>query len=342
MKNLLITLANKNYVRQAKQLFSSIYFNAGWDGDCMLLAYDIPDPELTWFEERGILVKKCTPFYEGKIGYNPNPVLLIKLSIFAEEFKQWDQIIFLDGDIIVRDSLDYLTTVKGLGAVRIINDYSYNFLGQFWQYDQSFVEKLKKKFDVSRMAFNSGVMAFSTDIIKSDTLDQFRAIIDEYRHTICIAEQTVLNICFYDQWTELPAVYNICPNWEIGFRRCRPDELKGIILHCFSTFFAFSMNRKMWESGNALYPEWTANLAKADEIDFTKPTPPAKGQTRNIKADSEFLLHLPEHYPVRTMVRTTLNRIEASRGSKKKLWRMAVTLKDTAYKISRLPHLFKK
>ena len=31
-KNLLVTLADNNYIDQAKQVFSSVYFNAGWSG----------------------------------------------------------------------------------------------------------------------------------------------------------------------------------------------------------------------------------------------------------------------------------------------------------------------
>lgn len=49
-KNLIVTLADKNYIDQAKQLFSSVYFNAGWNGDYMLLAHEISESELRWFK----------------------------------------------------------------------------------------------------------------------------------------------------------------------------------------------------------------------------------------------------------------------------------------------------
>jgi len=45
-KHLLVTLANENYINQAKQLFSSAYFNGGWDGDYLLLAHEIPENKL--------------------------------------------------------------------------------------------------------------------------------------------------------------------------------------------------------------------------------------------------------------------------------------------------------
>ena len=56
----LVTLADKNYIDQAKQLFSSVYWNAGWKGDYMLLAHEVPEKDLNWFREKGILVKKCS------------------------------------------------------------------------------------------------------------------------------------------------------------------------------------------------------------------------------------------------------------------------------------------
>lgn len=40
---LLVTLADSSYLDQATQLFSSVYHNAGWRGDYMLLAHEIPE-----------------------------------------------------------------------------------------------------------------------------------------------------------------------------------------------------------------------------------------------------------------------------------------------------------
>jgi hypothetical protein len=42
-KNLLVTLATKDYILLAKQLFSSVYFNAGWKDDYMLLACQVSE-----------------------------------------------------------------------------------------------------------------------------------------------------------------------------------------------------------------------------------------------------------------------------------------------------------
>ena len=117
VNNLLATLADKNYIDQAKQLFSSVYFNAGWKGDYMLLSYEIPEEDLQWFRDKGILIKRCEPIYNQNIAHLP-PVVEGKFYLFSHELKKWQNIIFLDADIIVRASLDDLTRIKGFAAVQ--------------------------------------------------------------------------------------------------------------------------------------------------------------------------------------------------------------------------------
>ena len=78
--NLLVTLADKNYIDQAKQLFSSVYFNSGWKGDYMLLAHEIHEGELKWFRDKGILIKKCRPLYDKGIAHLP-PAMLDKFYL---------------------------------------------------------------------------------------------------------------------------------------------------------------------------------------------------------------------------------------------------------------------
>ena len=114
MQNLLVTLADKNYILQAKQLFSSVYHNAGWKGDYMLLACEIPEDELTWFKEKGILIKYCKPLLD-----DTRSIGSAKFYLFTKEFKEWDKIIYLDSDIIVRASLDELTWLEKSSPIPI-------------------------------------------------------------------------------------------------------------------------------------------------------------------------------------------------------------------------------
>jgi len=276
-KDLLVTLADGNYIDQARQLFSSVYWNAGWRGDYMLLAYGISEKDLRWFRDRGILVRECEPILtetENRIGHAPLTTLS-KFYLFTPEFKKWKNVIFLDGDIVVRGSLDTLVHVEGFAAVRILNIVRTLLWGQFHDrngHNEYLFQELEKKCDLNRPAFNSGVMAFHTDIITENDFQNLKDILLKFRDILFISEETVLNIYFYDRWQELSQVYNICPSYELFHSGCSPDNLKGIVLHTYSGF----PGGKPWNPKSPLYSEWKSNLEKAGMLDPVNPQPSRK------------------------------------------------------------------
>ena len=89
-KSLLVTLADRNFINPAKQLFSGVYHNSGWEGDYMLLAYGIPDEELKWFIDKGILITQCrpVPYAEDFKDTRYSPVFFSKFQLFTPEFKK--------------------------------------------------------------------------------------------------------------------------------------------------------------------------------------------------------------------------------------------------------------
>jgi len=277
-KNLLVTLADKNYIEQAKQLFSSVYWNAGWKGDYMLLAHNVPENKLKWFGDKGILIKKCKPVFRGKrLGCWPITVSS-KFYLFTQEFKKWKNIIYLDGDIIVRGSLDNLTKIKGL-AVR-----NCDIFGKYFKKPESIMldsrsarknmelfNELKKNYDFEWRGFSSGVMAFSTDIIKRDTFSKLRKSLKLYNKVNIYGEQTIFNLFFYKKRELLPLgfVYNY---WDINYFmyscNIKPEKIKGTILH-------FNSIGRPWLPQSPFYNEWKTNLNKAGLINL-KNIPPAR------------------------------------------------------------------
>ena len=192
MNEVLVTLADENYVEQAKQLFSSVYWNSGWKGDYLLLSCDIPERELGWFRDRGIIVKKCDPIV-GEVNWiNRFPrSVLAKFYLFTPEFRKWDRVIFLDGDIIVRSSLDKLLNLDG-----------------FWGGDNTTIplnkefklytpKRLLKDYNLNSIGFCSGVMSFTTNIIKDDDFDKLVRLTDDYGEYCVWGEQGILNLFFY-------------------------------------------------------------------------------------------------------------------------------------------------
>lgn len=255
-KNLLATLADENYIEQAKQLFSSVYWNAGWKGDYMLLAYKIPQKELKWFRDKGILVKKCKLFFGKKIG-KFSPVVLGKFYLFTAEFKKWNNIVYLDADIIVRALLDEITKIKGFSAVQDITPLS-RIKGQFKsiKLNEKLFSKIKNDYNLKKPAFNAGVLAFSTDIIKKGDFSKLKNLFNLYIN-FDFPEQSALNLLFYKKWKKLPRVYNIYPHL------INPKKVKGIILH-------FTGDYKPWFPKNYFYKEWKYNLDRAELIDLNK------------------------------------------------------------------------
>jgi len=263
-RNLLVILADKNYVEQAKQLFSSVYFNAGWKGDYMLFAYKIPEKELKWFRKKGILVKKCKPLSHKDFSRWPASTLS-KFYLFTPEFKKWKNIVYLDADIIVRASLDKLTKIKGLAAFGTWK-LSKHFLNpihiKLEKIDRNILNRLKKDYNLNEISFNTGVMAFSTDLIEKDTFSKLKKLFELYNKINAVAEGSIINLMFYKKWKKLPFVYNVGPDHLINFNNVESEKIRGIILHFLGS--------KPWNTTNYFYREWKSNLKRAELINLKK------------------------------------------------------------------------
>lgn len=261
-KNLIATLADKNYVNQAKQLFSGLFFYAGWQGDYMLLAQEIPDKELGWFINKGILVKKCKPIAEEVVGKWP-AVVMSKFYLFSPEFKKWKNIIYLDADIIVKASVDDLAKVEGFAAVGGHPNLSKLFMSKMEikirKKNVEILKKLKSKYDLREYSFNSGVFAFHSSIIKEKTFSEIMRLFTKYKQII-YGDEAIFNLFMYQKWKRLPKCFNVNP-FDLKLKN-EPEKAIGAIFHFY--------NNKPWNKNNDFYEEWTNNLEKADLIDLKK------------------------------------------------------------------------
>lgn len=268
--NLVVTLANKQYVDQAKQLFSSVYFNAAWDGDYMLLAYRIPKQELAWFSKRGILVKECkNVFAPGKLKelYKQKEMVakekfeemhsleyvgavINKLHLFTKEFKKWGRVIFIDADMTACASLQKLTQVNGLWAVR---DMAGPKLKQHFSHGgNALLQKLKRAFNLNKPAFNDGFFVFSTDIIEKETSFELKELFRKYYPITRCVEQSILNLFFYRRWQKLPPIYNVVT-------KIFSENSGTIIVH-------YAGSNKPQKAGSLFYPVWKELLEKSEGI----------------------------------------------------------------------------
>lgn len=281
-KDLLLTLADKNFINQAKQLFSSVYYNSGWEGDYMLFAYGIPEDKLKWFIDKGILIKRCEPipYTEGLKNIKRPRVVFSKFYLFSPELKKWKNIVFLDADIIVRGSLDKLTEIKGLAAT---NATGINLKKCFLYPERDLYKKLTENYPLTGMAFNSGIIAFSTDVIEKDSFPKLIELMRLYGSLNLDGDEPTLNLLFYKKWVKLPWIYNLFPRYLKDKCGIKPDKIKSIIIH-------FVASCKPWDERSFFYQEWRDNLKKAELINL-EARPPAR-KTWTEKEIKRYVLYL--------------------------------------------------
>lgn len=284
-KNLLVTLADENYVDQAKQLFSSAHHNGGWDDDYMLLSYNVPEDKLKWFREKGVVVRKSKALYSEKKWYSMlpkgvlSPIVSCKYELFRPEFKKWDIIIYLDSDMIVRSSLDELKRVKGFGAVEGFNGKQ---LRHELAENNEIFDKIEGEIDTGKKVFNAGMFVINTGIIEEETFNQLRKTFEDCSRIALASEQTILNLSFYGKWEKLPPVYNFYILNGHNPRRIKPKNIRAIILH-------FLGADKPWKKGNNFYDEWKSNFDKAHSLDPKKIIPGTKWSKKMVFFYSKYL-----------------------------------------------------
>jgi len=286
-REVIVTLSDAGYLPQARQLFSSVYHNSGWEGDYLLLGQGIGQDDMAWFREKGIKVRSFPKITGASFRKHPSTILG-KFHLFSPEFKRWKKVVYLDADIIVEASLDDLKDVKGFSAVPDIHFKSLE--DQFMRPEKDLdpgqrnvYELLIELFDMKEPAFNSGVMAFDTGIIRDENMVD--RLMDQYRMfgSVANSDQSIFNLFFYRDWHRLPLVYNNYfpyrrPSWKPGYV---PTD--SIVQH-----FLWD---KPWTRDNRHYDRlWEHNLSIARSIDLENRIGPKKVWTEDDKKKQGALL----------------------------------------------------
>ncbi len=280
-KHVLVTLADKNYLNTAKQLFSSAYHNGGWDGDYLLLSYNIPKKDLKWFMKKGIFIYKCGNLghYKNNTSKNyeknyTNQIYLCKFYLFREFFKNWDNVVFLDADIIVRKSIKELANIKGIGStIDMSPQLKHQLVDKKCINSEKIIaiyNELEKKYSFNQKAFSAGVISFNTSLVEKDTFDKLVYLYFHYKDILKFPEQAAFNIYFYKRYKELPLVYN-CPSVLLKNK----DKINPVILHTI-------MHQRAWYKDSPFHVEWENNYKRADLIDIKNSQKP-KSRLTGIK-----------------------------------------------------------
>lgn len=293
--NVLVTLADAKFLDQAKQVFSSVYHKAGWDGDYLLITCNLPETDRTWFESRGIIVFDNPLLADTDLNSSCPPIHLSKFYLFSSYFKNWQKIIFLDADIIIRSSLDDLLKTEGLAATwGIPMRLKDELLFQNYKERQEFLKKYPA-LNLKDKTFSSGVMVIDSKIIKEETFSDIISLYNWEKKVLLYNEESTLNLYFYKHWQELPLCFNYLPHYFSGIYKLKEEKWPNFIIH-----FAYSLV-KPWEKESPYYEEWLDNFLRADNIEASKVLAPKVGLARN-DLEKYFKKHVWQKYIFRKYI----------------------------------------
>ena len=256
--NLLVTAADRAYVEQAKQVINGARGAGCWKDDIMLLYRDVPEEELAWFKENGVILYSPPALYSEDEWFRRQrssriypPIVTLRLNLFTPFFKKWKKIVHLDGDIIIFRPLTEIADAPGFSAVP---DYGSTLSAQFSE-PYRFKEIFPRRFNGNAPAFNAGVFVLDTSIIKENSFAALRRLFDAYYEQCRYAEQSILNLYFHKRWHPLPWKFNT-------YYRHLPGKLPSYAEGCTILHFPAGRNEtRPWEPGNPFYRIWQRNLS---------------------------------------------------------------------------------
>ena len=208
-RSLFATVCDGRDILSARRLFVEAAARGRWKGDFALLCMGVEDEELEWFRSRGVLVRTYGTFFDpeewsSRRPWNPiNQVCLLKYHLFTGEFRDWDAIVYMDTDVEINGSIAALADAKGFRAVRDPCPFVYDhFIPGAGRSLRAYRQILR------RSAFNSGILAFTPDLLPPDTYERLVGLTDELFDICRFSDQSIFNLLFGGTWKRLPAEFN--------------------------------------------------------------------------------------------------------------------------------------
>lgn len=267
--DVLVTLANRRFLAAAKQLFASAYFEGGWRGDYLLLANDVPQPDLDWFHERGIYVLSRDSLVQGSIGGMPS-VLSCKLHLFTPWFRRWRTVVYSDADCMIRGRISWLGELEGFHAALDWNPSmrlqvaTPRMLKRRGVDPRRTLGELRRRpeYDAAAPAFCVGFFVMSSSLIADDTFGRLSDLVSAHGAASRFGDQLFLNLHFRERWHPLPPAAHLLlqgsrPPWPL-----RASATDALSVH-------FVGPDKPWLATGPLSAEWHRNARRADDLDLS-------------------------------------------------------------------------
>nr|MBA3901990.1 hypothetical protein [Bacteroidota bacterium] len=190
-----------------------------------------------------------------------------KLFLLHPEMRQWEKIIYLDTDVLVRKDINALTNYPCFAARK--ETMGHNLLYQFLPdleycstYHKNELGKLQQKYDFKETSFNVGVMVIPTHQNTEKNFMEVVKLANELYGFAYFPEQAVLNLFFYKKWSNIPYIYNDVYAHDTFNQKGywgRSSDQDAVILHCVGS-------PKPWEPTSQYFAEWNRNLQDAEML----------------------------------------------------------------------------
>lgn len=153
---------------------------------------------------------KIKPFVEGDKREITKTFQFHKFHLFNEYFKKWDKIFYIDVGMYIFKPIDKMLNIDCKNKLLAHSDaypyYKTKLNSQFESkaYPEIY-QKLKSNYKLNIDFFQSGILMFDTNIIKSNTFDELIKLSEEY-FISKTNEQGILNLYFNSKlkiWTQI-------------------------------------------------------------------------------------------------------------------------------------------
>lgn len=270
-KKALALLADSNYLPHTRQVFYSAVCQGNWSYDRLLLAYELNEnTDLSWFQKHHIQVIHIDRYTLPIKGLPPERTVYYgKLYLFHPRFSRYEQIIYLDVDMIVRKDLTGLLRYQRFAACHDL--FRKPLIHQFTPLgiprETTPARKLIPKKWQKKISFNTGMMVIPTAKNTDRLMQQLLEKAARFAKYSQYYEQGVINLQFIHKRKPIPYVYNDFYSSEPFNRRGlfrRSGDHDAVILHIIHP-------HKPWNPQSPHHKEWLTNIRKAAKAQTLKP-----------------------------------------------------------------------
>ena len=201
-KEVILIVADENYVAHAKALMVGCRNEGEWDGDFCIIMPEGCDGSV--FVDRGVDVL-----------YVPDTGFMAKFHIFSTYFRKWESVFYMDCDILIQGPIRRaFEQLNNSGAEIICHQEDTAAITSWYTWDkdhndhQDIYDQLRTEFPlIEERIWNTAWVLFKPAAFADDLVDQLRAL--QTRFAICNPEgeggtdQQIIDILLHKRITQV-------------------------------------------------------------------------------------------------------------------------------------------